>query len=108
MELAGIDLFQRPRTSSKPDAIPGPILSKVMAEALRLRGALRPAEGEAWNWNTFTLPHPTGQHKSMAEPSVMKQGMCSTHSGRAQQNRMVRVWDGEEGHSCHLPVSLSL
>ena len=87
VELAGIDLFQRPRTSSKTGSEPGRILPMVMAEAPRLRGAHTPAEGLELEHLHFCLILLTGTNP-WQDPTLQGRGVCSTYSGRAWQNRM--------------------
>ena len=87
VELAGIDLFQRPCTSSKTGSEPGRILPMVMAEAPRLRGAHTPAEGLELEHLHFCLILLTSTNP-WQDPTSQGRGVCSTYSGRARQNRM--------------------
>ena len=80
MELAGIALFQRPRTSSITGSEPRRVLPMVMAEAPRLRGALRPAEGEAWNWSTSTSASSCWPAQIHGGTPRHKAGACAPHT----------------------------
>lgn len=80
VELAGIALFQRPRTSSKTGSEPRRVLPMVMAEAPRLRGALRPAEGEAWNWSTSTFALSCWPAQIHGGTPRHKAGACAPHT----------------------------